>query len=295
TFDGRVWVYDAAHEFLKVRNSGAAGVDETVEVAVVQGSKYFVLVDGSRAPGGAYMLRVEAVDDHADYGHWEFATPIPLDSVHSGSAPGTLESNADSDLFTFEATRTGTAELRLDVASNFDGKLWVYDEQHQFLKVRNERGPGGDETIQVGVEQGVTYFLVVTGWRHPSGGYTLLVEAIDDHADAGAWAAATSIPLDGSGNGARAGVLELARDTDLFRFVAPGAGLVSITLNVVAGFDGWFEIYDSGRNLVEPRRNAKPTGGDETLSFTAAAGEAYFILVGGWRNPNGDYNLLVNA
>lgn len=291
--DGRVWVYNNQREFMKVRNANGTGGDERIEVPVQEGLKYFILIDGQRDPNGGFMLRVESVDDHADYGRWSDATAVSLDSRGAASDSGAVEAAGDSDLFSFQATRSGTATLSLDVASGFDGRIWVYDGDHLFMKVRNSGAGGSDESLQVSVEEGQTYFVLVDGWRTPSGGYTVAI-AIDD-SDAGQWAAATTVSLNGNGDGNRAGALEVAHDTDLFRFVAPTNGTIQITLDALPGFDGWLEIYDANHNLLQPRRNTRGPGGDESLSFSASDGQTYFILVGGWRNPNGEYNLLVNA
>jgi hypothetical protein len=307
-FDGRFQVFDAAHVKLNPGGGGvwvndrATGKDETWSLTLAANQVYFVLVGGWRNPGGGYTLRINgqsAPDDHPDAGAWSSADNVPIDPNNgNGSRTGEIEAAGDTDLFKFMAAGAGNATITLDVAVNFDGWFELYDAAHDFIARHNAKASGGDEAGSLTVAANTLYFVLVGGWRNPGGGYTLKIDgppAPDDHADAGQWSTAAAVTLNGAGDGSRSGAIEAAGDTDLFKFAAPKSGSASITLDVAMNFDGWFEIYDANHQLVAPRRNANASGGDETLAFNAVAGQTYFILVGGWRNPGGAYNLLVNA
>ena len=127
------------------------------------------ILDGSRTSLG----RVSAIN----------GSQATITIETGGSAAGELEVQGDSDLFSFTASRAGAAQLRLETGAGFDGKLWAYGGDHEFLKVRNERGPGGDELLEFEVDAGETYFVMIDGWRVPNGDYTVVVDSIDDHAD----------------------------------------------------------------------------------------------------------------
>ena len=136
------------------------------------------------------------------------------------------------------------------------------------------------------------YYVLVGGWRVPSGHYTLVIS--DDHADTGAWGAATSMVPDEDGHAGRAGLIESSADTDLFMYTPASSGVVNVTLDVVRGFDGWFEFYDASHTLIR-RVNTRGAGADEVWGFTLTQGQSYFILVGGDLAPNGRYTLSVDG
>lgn len=279
-----------------------------ISPGVDTGSNPLTLTNDQRGPGfpRARGTRIDIgafefdPDDHANADQWAAAANVVVNpNSGDGSVTGEIGNNRDTDLFRLTTAGTGDATLMLDVAPDFDGWFEIYTSTHSFLTRRNVKGAGGDEMHTGSVGANATYFILVGGWRSPGGTFTLTLNgppAPDDHPDAGAWSNAGSIPIGpNSGDGSRSGQIEAAGDTDLFRLTAPRSGPITISLDVVAGFDGWLEIYDAGHNLVGTRRNTGGPGSDETFTFTGAAGQPYFVLVGGWRNPAGAYTLHVNA
>lgn len=285
-------------------DSGWTGADgkKYFNVMARRGDSFYLLITPQYGDDrGSYEVVVDGVqarDEHAGSGYWKHATPLSVDpNTGNGGRVGEVEAAGDSDLFKFVAAGSGAATITLDVGAGFDGWFEVYDANRSFLGRQNSKAAGVDEARSLTLTANATYYVLVGGWRMPGGSYNLMLDgapAPDDHADAGAWTAATSIGLNTSGDGARSGAIEADRDTDLFRITAAKNGLIAVTLDTGIGFDGWIEIYDSAYKLVA-RRNVGAAGVDENVSFQSSANQTYFILIGGWRVGGGSYNLMVNS
>ncbi|MDX2146521.1 MAG: hypothetical protein SFZ23_03275 [Planctomycetota bacterium] len=116
--------------------------------------------------------------------------------------------------------------------------------------------------------------------------------------------ASTLITLDGSSQGAVNGVIGSAQDDDLFRFVAPRTGLMSVLADTVdltptSTLNSQLEIYDStGVRLATGLNNGQLTDGLATggwAGFIATSGETYFVRVLSEGGTSGAYTVRVNA
>lgn len=288
-YDGLFAVYNSAHNLVGVTNSFASGHNETGSYTLTSGQTYFLVVSGWPFYDGAYSVLIS--DDHADAGNWSNASVIALNATADGSRTGSIESVNDTDLFKFTPSITGAATVALNVSSGFDGWFEIYATDHTLIARRNVAATGGRESLSLQTVSGQTYFVLVGGWRNPSGSYSIQID--DDYADAGDWSRAVGITINSSLDGSRAGVIGTAWDTDLFTFTPASSGTLTITLDVGAGFDGWFQILAATHSLLRSQ-NLKAAGGDETYAFAVTAAQTYYILVGGWRVPNGDYTIRIS-
>ncbi|NUQ52995.1 MAG: hypothetical protein HUU19_09910 [Phycisphaerales bacterium] len=288
-FDGWLEVYNSSHTRLVRASEWASGRDEIAPFTATAGQTYFIVVGGFRQPDGAYSVLI--ADDHADAGEWTYASVITLNSTGDGTRTGVIDVSGDTDLFKFTPVFSGTNTILLDVDSGLDGWIELYDFGHNLLASRNAGATNGDETLAWSLTAGQAYFVLVGGWRNPSGSYSIRID--DDHADYGAWSRATVISLNAELGGVRTGVVERVDDTDLFTFAASISKTITITLDVAAGFDGWFELYDANHGYLT-RQNLRGAGGDEVRTLAVTAGHAYYMLVGGWRVPNGGYTIRIN-
>lgn len=102
----------------------------------------------------------------------------------------------------------------------------------------------------------------------------------DDHADIGELNQATLIALSAdSGDGAAAGVLEHASDTDLFRFVPVGTGPLTIRVTTGAGaLDAGLALFGKDGNALGGGMD-DGDGTDAVLTFNAVAGQTYYVAV----------------
>lgn len=154
-------------------------------------------------------------------------------------------------------------------------------------------------------------------WRFATGAYELLVhqmpllesdidngqEVRDDHINANGQLA-TVIPIgddpaDAATNG-RGSILGTinntpnnALDTDLFRFVAPATGTVTVTVTPLGALRPQLNVFDAGGNQVG---TGTPLPGN-AVTFTRAmtAGELLLLQVYGAGNSEGDYRIDISG
>ncbi|MCC6968995.1 MAG: right-handed parallel beta-helix repeat-containing protein [Phycisphaerales bacterium] len=288
-FDGWLEVYNSSHTRLVRASDWSSGRDEIASFTAAAGQTYFIVVGGFRQPDGAYSVLV--ADDHADAGEWTYASVITLNSTGDGTRSGVIDVADDTDLFKFTPVFSGTNTILLDVDSGLDGWIELYDSGRNLLASGNAGATNGDETLAWSLTAGQAYFVLVGGWRNPSGSYSVQID--DDHADYGAWSRATVISLTAELGGVRTGVVERPADTDLFTFTGSISKTITITLDVAAGFDGWFELYDANHNYLI-KQNLRAAGGDESRTLAVSAGQMFYILVSGWRVPNGAYTVRID-
>ncbi|MBY0263210.1 MAG: hypothetical protein K2Q20_12755, partial [Phycisphaerales bacterium] len=301
----RVRVYDSTRTL--VETGQPSGQSSTLNVTVVQGQTYFLLVDGTGTTGGsaaatAYSVLVQGppepppADDHADQGQWSGATPAALDAgTGSGTLTGVLGTTGDTDLFRFVAVRSGdTPVSAMRSSGNQSIGVSVWSAGGQALATGQASGVGASLTVSL--EAGQTYYLLVysrSGSGGTPSGYQVSIVGpdlppppppppppADDFADAGQWDDAALIALgQTSGDGARAGELEAADDTDLFRFTAVRSGVATIVGSLSSGDLGVLvRVFDAQGQQIAL---GAASGGSSIASATLSAGQTYFVLVSG--------------
>jgi hypothetical protein len=110
----------------------------------------------------------------------------------------------------------------------------------------------------------------------------------DDHADAGDWANATSVAVDGATGGAvLTGEIEADGDTDLFTFVSARAGATQVRFTG-GGAGMSVRVFSSTMTLL---------GAGSSVSLTLASGQRVYVLASaGSSTPAGsEYTLTLDA
>jgi len=79
------------------------------------------------------------------------------------------------------------------------------------------------------------------------------------------------------------GKIETNGDTDLFRFIAPRSGNLTITQTAAAGssLDSRLVLYDGARNELVPPADAFRSRGTETINKSVVQGQTYYVRAGG--------------
>ncbi len=146
-----------------------------------------------------------------------------------------------------------------------------------------------------------------TDWRHASGAYQLLLNAMsdldpvtDDHSDTPAFA--TPIPIvfnsinpGTNGTGGTSGTINTNTDIDAFVFVAPARGTVSLTVQRTLGSTVIpdVEVFDGAVTLLTG--GTASSNGSITLQFPVRAGEQFYIRVIGSAGTLGGYTLALSG
>jgi hypothetical protein len=311
------------------------GASATYVFSVTRGQQYYVLVDGLSGGAlttgvGTYEIDVLApvVDDHPNEGEFPLASEIVLSQITGAAAlSATVSPRLDTDLFFFRAlaastpAEPGAHRIVLDArAGGFDPILTIYEDSRAPIAVVTDNS-AEDEDPTVGVvrytaqsvaRHEVFYLLVDAdeGATPATGSYTLDVigpppglpdpNPNDDHANEGQFVAATVILLDQrTGSGRDSGIIEVAADTDLFRFTAITDGQAFVQVVTPSGtlLDTRVTIYER-RSLTEFVAIESDTvgipGANSYVTFdTAAPGTEYYILVEDVSDGRGAYSVEI--
>jgi len=278
---------------------GGAGPTINLNWFGQQGAQYIIAVDGS-AGEGAYAIDINTlpyVDDHADYLHWEAATPLQLSRFFGTfTASGSIESPGDTDLFVFTAEQYEVATVTVTATGSLNTYVRVYEIGEDavgnptFLRINyndDASATNTNSTATFSVTPTRPYYILVSG-SDPNadfGGYqvTVQVRSTDDHPDLVDLPVATTIPINydsnlGTGTGTADGVIERPEDEDLFAFIAPTDGSAEITITTATGtLRPRVRLFNAQGTTL-----AQSTGADGTVTISAnglVAGQQYYVLV----------------
>ena len=117
---------------------------------------------------------------------------------------------------------------------------------------------------------------------------TPAVAAADDYGNTFAKAALVALARDGSGS--RSGRIDYAGDADMFRFVAPASGQMTIRQSVVAGaaVDPYLYVYGSGQRLLASNDDYGATRGSRVV-VNVTANAAYYVKAAAYGAATGKY------
>lgn len=293
--------------------SGTSGILSLSAFNGSPGDIFYVVVSGATATDIPYTLNINtgALDDHANEGDTTNATPIIINpNTGDGSQSGVLEVDDDSDLFVFTVGDNGAVDVTVQSVAVTTPVVRIFDANGALVSTTAIAG-GVRFTNAAGI--GATYFVSVSstfpGFR--SGAYSVFVdgppEAVDpndDHANEGALANATVLAVSQiTGNASRGGVINTPADTDLFRYVAAGAGELFIQVVTALGSTSDFTVRIFDASGVELTQFADSTGISGAQGVTAAtslttsaAGQVLFILVDSTNDADtGSYTLNVDG
>lgn len=225
---------------------------------------YYVIVSGSEANGGFYVMSAELgtpeiPDDHADT-IGDSATPIqwfPRRQAQAANAFGLLETIGDVDVFQFTATSDLPFSAQISTGSFRKDQLELLDSDGNSIGiVMSERNESALLTADLVAG---SYYLKVSNLESDIGHFELdllLGEFGDDHVNE-IGADATVISFDGDPTGTRHsfqnGYLESNTDVDVFQFIVEQVsdfhGLVfalgpdAVTVNLISAETG--EVLNS--------------------------------------------------
>jgi hypothetical protein len=292
---------------------GTSGILSLNAFNGLPGDIFYVVVSGATATDIQYTLNINtgALDDHANEGDTTNATPIIINpNTGDGSQSGVLEVDDDSDLFVFTVGDNGTVDVTVQSVAVTTPVVRIFDANGALVSTTAIAG-GVRFTNAAGI--GATYFVSVSstfpGFR--SGAYSVSVdgppEAVDpndDHANEGALANATVLAVSSiTGNASRGGIINTPADTDLFRYVAAGAGELFIQVVTALGSTSDFtvRIFDAGGVELTQFADSDGISGAQgvtaaTSLTTSAAGQVLFILVDSTNDADtGSYTLNVDG
>lgn len=251
------WILDSASavtEFLEGNNTGYIATQLTVDKALPD-------VWSGSAEGFAYTFNSVGGDFVDD--------TLSFDAF--------LNSNGDIDSYYFASDRSGTFTIDAgDLGNAVNPMVAIYDAgTGAKLGWDNDSGPGDDASISLNLSAWTRYLIAVADFEeNMTGDVTLQVRAPSQ-------TASSQVNVDAvSGDGNLTGfAMDVAEDTDYFRFIAPpnatGSLTVTVTPTGTATLDPVLVLWsDTGTELV--RRNLNTSGGIETGAIAnVIPGNAY--------------------
>jgi hypothetical protein len=235
-------------------------------------------IDFGRA-SGSYALLVNAMprlaqdidtdgqsvtDDHIDFGP-DLATVLPIANDGTGSIAGVINNTpvkpTDQDLIRLQVPGNGSLRIALtNIATTLNATMRVFFiDPAQGPQDVGEGQPNanGDLVFTTAARASEEYLILITGLDNSEGSYTLAVSGVpfvDDHADfLKAWNATDVKLFDFLGSGETTGSIEVAGDSDMFRFSAIDFQRVRATVTALdPSLVPTLEIYEVSE---DPRGN----------------------------------------
>jgi hypothetical protein len=287
---GDLTVYDA-EEAVLASGAGTTGPSRLARFPVAAGRTYFVWARAnsyrpSSIPNSRYTLTL-GVDDFGDTP--AEAQALAPDAIGAATREGRIEAAGDVDVFRFVAPLTGRITARLVAApgSVLDGSLAVIDRTGRLIARAGAGGPQLGSEVQWGVTAGQPYYIQATATGASIGGYILTLAGSD-----APFVVVPEITLSPSGSGSQAGEVEMTGDGDVFRFIAPVSG--QMTVRQVAAPDSALEavlaVFDDSRRPLADNEGGGG-GRDSLVRFPVEAGRAYFVRAAGAGASTGRYSL----
>jgi hypothetical protein len=282
---------------------GSIGINWVAE----QGQRFYVRVDGAGGTQGNYRVDIVGVpyaDDHANVGDWIDASTLTVNTfLGTATASGTIETPGDTDVFVFNSDQWTLATVLVETASpnTLNPFVRVYEIQEDpagnqyFAQIAyNDNNPDGapgtlDSFARFSVSPDRSYYVVVQGVdpNFDFGNYnvTVRVAPTDDHPNRQYFPLSDALnpTVDSSGFAVAnaTGRIEIEADDDVFRFIAPAAGVATVTLTRTSGdFDPLLFVQNSnGVDLPASPSGDSGTPGVVTISFNVVRSQTYYIVV----------------
>ncbi len=322
--DSYLYAFDSTRAPLANNNDYNGTYNSLVQFNVEAGQTYYLKAAAYGISVGAYVLTLSTQPSNPSAPGASFATAAPL--VVSATGPtvrqGTIVAAGDAEVYLFTAPVSGTITVQEQAApgSPLDSYLYAYNGSQgvnnfdglQALIASDDDSQGTlNSLIQFNVTAGQPYYLIAAAFGTSIGAYVLTLNyggaAIGPQvghtfADAG------TITLEPSGYGSQTGVITSPGDADMYRFVAPYTGMLSIrqvapSAGTLADknspsksiLDGVLTVFDAAQAVIA--ENDDDVAADSLNSYVdvpIVAGQTYYVQAAGYGSTTGNYELLFN-
>jgi FG-GAP-like repeat len=273
-----------------------APVSNPSVLPVQQGQSYYVTVTGF-SPATYRLTIAPVMDDIGDTPDTARTVELPETGTR---LTGVTNFPNDSDFFRFTAPFAGAIQLRQAAPADggtpravrfFDGSIlsptfnpgggfpFLFESSVTF----SDDGTGGTISQPLGVRQGTTYYIQVSGSDVRA--YDIQVQPfVDDVGNSFATAKPFTVAADGGGT--QSATFEYAGDEDFFRFTATASGRFKVALKLTTftpSSSAALAVYDASLQRI---------GGDEVVSsfrplvrVDLQQGQTYYVRAATPSNP----------
>jgi hypothetical protein len=284
-------------------DAGPKTFDSLVRFDAVAGQVYYLRARASPYQNtsgldatGAYRLKITPVAAvHDDLAH---AAPLTLDDTGSAGVSGRVHASDEAQFYRVVAPADGGLTIRMAAApgSHLDSVLTVYDDQGQPIASNDDVASGTlDSEVQLNVAAGRAYVIRATGYNGTVGRFELTLDLgarfPDDYGDT--FDTAHPIALDASGQASLTGVINTSGDIDVFSFMAPADGGLTVRQSAAPGsrLDSTLTVYDDQRRPIGSNDDAASGTLDSLVRVNVVAGRTYDVVAGGVGGSVGRYVL----
>lgn len=231
-----------------------------------------------------------AGDDYGDT--FATATSVSVSTWMTTTKYGSIEQSGDVDMFRFVAPVNGwvTVSLNARYGSQLDPYVFVYDSGGNLIAQDDDSGTGYNSLLDVRVVSGATYYVKAAAYGTSTGTYALGLKATSDDYGNG-FSSATALSLASNGSGSKTGKIEKPGDQDLFRFVAPISGTMTITQSAYySQLDSKLVVYNGSREVLASDDNGGG-GTNSRVTIDVTAGATYYLKATAHGSSTGAYIL----
>lgn len=293
------------YELPRLFGAGSQGGTRShrLSLTVAAGQVLLVQAAGFQGSTGSYRLSLGVVDDFPDLR--DDAHPIVFDANGSATLLGQIErftdpntgrDNADRDVFQFVAPATGTLRIRLEATagSTLEPVLNVVraTQVNVDIAIDDDQVPATFGAVELHVIQGERYFLTASNLGRKSqdttGKYRLTFQLSGDDDFADVFQQAAGLALQ-AGLANLEGTLERPSDRDVFLFVAPAAGRLTVQVTSRSATAVELSAFGVGQESVGVAQAVLIAPG--RVAFDVLQGETYYVRIQGATAGVGSYAL----
>ncbi|MBN1943093.1 MAG: hypothetical protein JW849_07340 [Phycisphaerae bacterium] len=220
------------------------------------------------------------------------ANEISVQADEVTTVEGEISSPRDFDFVKFVAPLTGGLSVTMDGEGGLDAVLLAYNANPRLVVANNNMAVGTlDARVNMFVQAGQTYYLFARSAWYTAGEYELSLVFSEDEDGAG-WGNATALNVASEATTVHSSSIDYSRDQDMFTFVAPDNGAMTVTMSGDAsGVDSLLFVYNAAGRYVTANNNYQYGSRDAQTSFIVQAGQSYYVLAAGMYASAGQYDL----
>jgi hypothetical protein len=331
SLDTQLFAFDSSREPLASNNDFDGTYNSEVLFNVAAGQVYYLKAAGYGASFGAYVLSLAITPPNSAGPGKSFATATFL--TVSASNPtienGAIVAAGDATVYQFFAPASGsiTVQEQATPGSPLDSYLYAYDGSQPvnnfdglFALIASDDDSQGtlNSLVQFNVTANQLYYLRAAGFETSIGKFVLTISyggAASPSQAGHTFADAGTITLDSTGYGSQTGIITSPGDVDMYRFVAPYTGAITIRQDAPSAgtradkgspsksiLDSVLTVFnDSDAEIAYDDDDipvGTPTSKDDPLNsklvVSIVAGQTYYVQAAGDDATTGRYELLFN-
>ena len=324
SLDSQLFAFDSLQEPLANNNDFDGTFNSEVQFNVAAGQVYYLKAAAYGTSVGPYVLTLSEQPPNSSAPGQSFATAAPL--TVSASTPtverGQIVAAGDSDFYQFIASASGqiTVQQQAAAGSPLDSYLYAYDGSQpvnnfdglQALIASDDDSQGTlNSLVSFNVTAGQPYYLRAAAFGTSIGAYILTLSyggAIPPDPAGHTFAAALPITLGPSGYGSQIGVISSAGDADLYSFLAPYTGTITIRQDAPSAgtladkyspsksiLDSLLTVFDGTQTqIAQDDDDIADNSLNSIVTVSIVAGQTYYVGAAGYGTSTGRYELLFN-